>query len=53
MISEWIKYFYNSLNALQIVISLLQSPYNNKIPRALLENMFPKILNFVPISKIQ
>ena len=50
MISEWIKYFYNSLNALQIV-SLLQSPY--KITRALLENMYPKMLNFVPISKIQ
>ena len=39
-----LKYFYNSLNA-------LQSPY--KIPRALLENVYPKILNFVPISKIQ
>ena len=49
MIEDWcflneLKYFYNSLNT-------LQSPY--KIPRALLENMYPKILNFVPISKIQ
>ena len=49
MIKDWffrdeLKYFLNSLNA-------LQSPY--KIPRALLENMCPKILIFVPISKIQ
>ena len=33
------------------MLNTLQSPY--KIPRALLENMYPQILNFVPISKIQ
>jgi len=44
MFSEWVEYFFNRLNT-------LQSAY--KIPRTLLENMYPKILNFVPISKIQ
>ena len=46
MFSEWIKILLQNFH-----LNALRSPY--KIPRALLENMYPQVLNFVPIYKIQ